>query len=201
MRKVLLAAVLLGVGGCNWWYNEVPSPDQLMHKVPWFDHMILSKGVHPYQRSDIPRNVPAGIVPVGGGERDYRVGDPSSPTFPTYGFDTVVANRQVRPTTPPLPGARSGKELYEIYCQTCHGQTGVGDGPVGPYVAAFSLLTPVARNWSDGYLYSIIRYGRAGMPQYGDKIVRRDERWAVVDYVRSLQAASPLPAAPAGGTK
>ena len=63
------------------------------------------------------------------------------------------------------------------------------------------LLTPVARGWSDGYLYSIVRYGRAGMPQYGDKIIRRDERWAVVDYVRSLQAASPLPAAPAGGTK
>ena len=41
MRKVLLAAVLLGTGGCNWWYNEVPSPDQLMHKVPCFDHMIL----------------------------------------------------------------------------------------------------------------------------------------------------------------
>ncbi len=200
MRKVLLAAVLLGTGGCNWWYNEVPSPDQLMHVVPWFDHMILSKGVHPYQRTDIPRNVPAGIVPVGGGERDYRVGDPSA-AFPQYGFDTVAANRQLRPTTPPPPAGRSGEELFITYCAMCHGDKGAANGSVTSYIGAPSLLTASARGWSDGYLYSIIRYGRGVMPQYGDKIVRRDERWAVVDYVRSLQAASPLPAAPAGGTK
>jgi hypothetical protein len=43
------------------------------------------------------------------------------------------------------------------------------------------------------------------MPRYGDKIVRPDDRWAVVNYVRSLQAAAPdstaarPPAAPAAG--
>ena len=74
-------------------------------------------------------------------------------------------------------------------------------GSIEPATSRPSLLTTTARGWSDGYLYSITRYGRGVMPQYGDKIVRRDERWAVVDYVRSLQAASPLPAAPAGGTK
>lgn len=200
LRKALLAAVLLGSGGCNWWYNEVPSPDNLMHVIPWFDQMIQSKAVHPYQRSDIPRAVPAGAVPVGGGERDWRIGDPSA-GFPVYGFDTVVANRQVRPTTPPLPGARSGEELYVTYCAMCHGTGGAADGPVSPFISALSLLTPTARAWSDGYLYSMIRYGRGIMPMYGDKIVRRDERWAVVDYVRSLQAASPLPAAPARGPK
>jgi mono/diheme cytochrome c family protein len=83
----------------------------------------------------------------------------------------------------------------------CHGDKGAQGGTVTNYIGAPSLMTPSARGWSDGYLYSIIRYGRGVMPQYGDKIVRRDERWAVVDYVRSLQAASPLPAAPAGGTK
>ena len=41
----------------------------------------------------------------------------------------------------------------------------------------------------------MIRYGRGRMPQYGDKIVRPDERWAVVDYVRSLQAKAPVTAA------
>ena len=31
-------------------------------------------------------------------------------------------------------------------------------------VAVVSLMTASARHWGDGYLYSIIRYGRAGMP-------------------------------------
>lgn len=199
MRKTMSALVLLALGGCNWWYNEVPSPDDLMHAVPWFDHMILSKGVHPYQRFDIPRNTPAGVVPMGGGERDWRVGDPSA-AFPVYGFDVAVANALQHPTTPARPGARSGEELFGTYCAMCHGFQGAGDGTVTPYNGAPSILTATARGWSDGYLYSIIRYGRAGMPQYGDKIVRPDERWAVVDYVRSLQAKSPLPT-PAGGAR
>ena len=41
-----------------------------------------------------------------------------------------------------------------------------------------SLLTAQARGFSDGYLYSMVRYGRNRMPQYGDKIVRIDERRA-----------------------
>ena len=40
------------------------------------------------------------------------------------------------------------------------------------------------------------------MGKYGDKITRIDDRWQVVNYVRQLQAASPLPpAAPAGGAR
>ena len=198
-RRLTFAILLLGLGGCNWWYNEVPSPDDLMHRVPWFDHMLLSKGVHPYQRIDIPRNTPAGVVPMGGGEREWRVGDPAA-AFPVYGFDTLVANALQHPTGPAKVGARGGEELFNTYCAVCHGFQGAADGTVTPYNGAPSLLTANARHWADGYLYSIIRYGRAGMPQYGDKIVRPDERWAVVDYVRSLQAKSPLPPA-AGGAR
>jgi len=63
-------------------------------------------------------------------------------------------------------------------------------------ILPLSLLTAQARAYKDGYIYSMLRYGRNRMPQYGDKIVRPDERWAVVDYVRSLQAKAPVTAAP-----
>src|SRR5690606_10738286 len=82
--KLALAALVLGTSGCNFWYDEVPSPDDLMHAVPWFDHMILSKAVHPYQRADIPRNTPPGIVPVGGAEADWEAGNPTGNPFPVY---------------------------------------------------------------------------------------------------------------------
>lgn len=198
MRKTLLALSLLGLGGCNWWYNEVPSPDDVMHAIPWFDHMITSKAVHPYERADIPRTTPVGAVPMGGGEREWRVGDPA---MLAYGFDTLVAKSLQHPTTPAGPNARSGEELFDTYCSMCHGFGGAADGTVTKYVGAPSLLTERARGFADGYLYSIIRYGRGVMPQYGDKIVRQDERWAVVDYVRSLQAkAGGAPTTtPAGG--
>lgn len=193
MRKLLLAAALtVGLSGCNFWYNEVPSPDDLMHNIPWFDHMILSQAVHPYQRDDIPRNTPAGVVPVGGGEADWQRGDPGNPSFPQYGFDTTYAKALTRPTTPPAPAARSGEQLYQIYCSVCHGDRGAADGTVTKYLAAPSLLTAQARGLADGTIYSFIRYGNANMPRYGDKITRIDERWLVVDYVRELQSAAPI---------
>lgn len=196
MRKALWTIALLGLGGCNWWYNDVPSPDDLMHHIPWFDHMIFSKAIQPYQTADLPRNTPAGAVPVGGGEADWHTGDPGALVFT---FDTIAARKLVRPTITRRPDSRSGEELYNTYCAVCHGYQGTGaaDAPVKEMLA-LSLLTPQARGYSDGYLYSMVRYGRLQMPQYGDKIVRIDERWAVVDYVRSLQAKSaPAPAVPA----
>ena len=55
-----------------------------------------------------------------------------------------------------------------------------------------------AKAFSDGYLYSIIRYGRGVMPKYGDKVHVIEKRWEIVNYVRMLQAGGSLtPAAPA----
>jgi mono/diheme cytochrome c family protein len=191
-RKVLLAAALLGLGGCNWYYNDVPSPDDLMHRISWFDHMLVSKAVQPYQ-GGVPRLVPAGAVPVGGGEADWHLGDPHKMEF---NFDTNVAKKLVHPRGAARPDSRSGQDVYNTYCAVCHGPQGTGaaDAAVRE-MAAPSLLTAQARGYTDGYLYSMIRYGRLRMPQYGDKIVRLDERWAVVDYLRTLQAAAPAPAA------
>lgn len=203
-RLAAAALALLALSGCNWWYNSVPSPDDAMKAVPWFDHMIKSRAVHPYQRSDIPRYAPKGAVPVGGpsqvvvSEPHWGIGDPSQLT---YGFDTLTANRLPNPTNPADPKLLAvGDTLFTTYCAMCHGYTGAGDGTVGKYIGAPSLLTARARGYTDGYLYGMVRYGRGVMPQYGDKIYRPEHRWAVVNYVRRLQQQAPVAgAAGAGG--
>jgi hypothetical protein len=68
-------------------------------------------------------------------------------------------------------------------------------------MGAPSLLTARARAYSDGYIYSIIRYGRGVMPRYGDKVEVPVERWAIVNHVRKLQSQAPAPpAAPGAAT-
>lgn len=187
-RLIFVGLLSLAGTGCNFWYNEVPSPDDLMHAVPWFDHMILSKAVHPYQRSDIPRTTPAGIVPIGGAEADWGTGNPLAKPVPTYGFDQAYANALQRPTDLPPVAPERGQVLYDRFCATCHGQTGAGGmgGAVGP--VAPTLLGARVAGFTDGYLYSYIKYGGTLMPKYGDKITQPEDRWAVVDYVRSLNA-------------
>lgn len=183
--------LLLPVAGCNFYYNTLPSPDDAVKLIPWFDHMIVSPAVHPYQRADIPHTTVPGTVPVTGGEADWRVGDPAQAV---YGFDVAVADRVLNPTDPAATLA-VGDTLYHTYCAVCHGNTGAADGTVTAFVGGRSLLTPIARGYTDGYLYSIIRYGRGVMPMYGDKIRDPARRWAVVNYVRKLQADAPV-----GGT-
>ena len=186
--KTLATLILVaGLSGCNWYYNTLPSPDDLVKLVPWFDHMVKSPVVSPYSRLDVPRLTPKGTVPITGGEADWGTGNLTGPV-PTYGFDTVTANRLVKPEAG--VGNLHGDSLYTTFCLVCHGATGNGKGPVGIRLGAKSLLTDLAKGYSDGYLYSIIKYGRGVMPLYGDKIYRPVDRWSVVNYVRQLQASN-----------
>lgn len=185
-RKLVALAGLLLLGGCNWYYNTLPSPDDLMKAIPWFDHMVKSRAVHPYARADLPRYTVPGTVPITGAEADWAAEFLSG--------NPATADRLVNPTTPDSTLAR-GDTLYQTFCAVCHGNSGaVTDATVGPRMGAKSLLTPTATAFSDGYLYSIIRYGRGLMPRYGDKLYRPEDRWAVVNYVRQLQHAATPPA-------
>lgn len=188
-RAGLVLLLTLGVGGCQFYYDKVPSPDDLMHIVPWFDAMIGSPAVHPYEAADIPRNTVPGTVPITGGEADYEANWRAA--------RTAEADALVNPTDR-APNA-VGDSAYATFCATCHGMAGAGDGLVGRRMGAPSLLTDRARGFSDGYLYSIIRYGRGVMPRYGDKIFNPGTRWAVVNYLRMLQSQG-TPAAAPGAT-
>jgi mono/diheme cytochrome c family protein len=201
---VLALLVALGTAGCDWYYNTLPSPDDLWHITPWFDHMIVQKSVNPYSRADLPRYTPEGSVPLTGGEADWSAewlqGKTTTADALVNPTTTGAAGPRVRhgAMTPDLPGSidAKGDTLYQNFCETCHGPAGAGDGPVGRRMGAFPLLTPRARAFSDGYIYSIIRYGRGVMPRYGDKVFDPMDRWAIVDHVRKLQAQAPQPAAP-----
>jgi mono/diheme cytochrome c family protein len=187
LRLAALSAVAL-LTGCNWYYYTLPSPDDLMAAIPWFDHMIGSRAIHPYARADIPRQSVPGTVPITGAEADW------SAEF--LAGNPATADRLVNPTVAVATLAR-GDTLYHTFCSVCHGPSGaVTDATVGPRLGAQSLLTDRARALSDGYLYSIIRYGRGLMPRYGDKLYRPEDRWAVVHYVRRLQQAAPAGAGP-----
>lgn len=201
-RYLLLALIALGTAGCEAWYNKVPSPDDLWYRIPWFDHMIAQRSVHPYETAAVPRNTPAGAVPITGGEADWSTeflsGNATTADRLANPWAGGAQPQQTAsgPEVPNIPASfeARGDTLYGTFCAVCHGFAADGKGSVGPRVGAPSLLTERARGFSDGYLYSIIRYGRGVMPRYGDKIYRVDDRWAVVSYLRTLQAAAPAPA-------
>ncbi|MCM2282461.1 MAG: cytochrome c [Bdellovibrionaceae bacterium] len=82
-----------------------------------------------------------------------------------------------------------GQKKYETYCLVCHGVTGAGDGPVA---AKMALKPPPVTSdkiigVSDGAIYHIITDGQGVMSSYAYQMVDEKDRWALVNYIRSLQ--------------
>ena len=80
-----------------------------------------------------------------------------------------------------------GKKIYTLYCVTCHGSKGKGDG-----IAAPGLSRPPADHTSDfvqkqtdGALFWIISEGNNPMPTYKSTL-SETQRWQVVNFIRTL---------------
>jgi len=108
-----------------------------------------------------------------------------------------------------------GQERFNIYCSVCHGYLGDGKGAVGVQYspAAADLNNPAflvagAPQTKDGYIFNIIRHGKPKpdgsggftMPPYGHAMSEADS-WAIVAYVRALQAARSAPSSTTGGSR
>jgi mono/diheme cytochrome c family protein len=85
-----------------------------------------------------------------------------------------------------------GKERYGIHCAICHGASGDGQGITGTYgvpgIANFHLDTFNSASYPDGRMFETITVGKGMMGGYGYNIPIED-RWAIIAYVRTLQAA------------
>lgn len=121
---------------------------------------------------------------------------------------TAPAAPTVVDTTPwlkknPLPLSTAvlekGREKFEIYCAVCHGNDGAGNGLVNrraQRILATAWVQPssmhqdtlYADQYADGKLFNTITNGVRKMPGYASQISAKD-RWAIVAYVRALQAS------------
>ncbi len=87
-----------------------------------------------------------------------------------------------------------GKDMYGVHCAICHGDTGDGKGVVGHYFAKANVVVASIHNFPqsshpDGYIYHVIGNGKGNMGGYKHNLPVRD-RWAIVAYLRTLQAAA-----------
>ena len=102
------------------------------------------------------------------------------------------------------------ERLYMVNCGICHGTKLDGNGPLynggnGPFAAAPKNLVgdAIVKTMPDGQLFYSITYGKGLMGSYASQVTPK-QRWMIISYIKSKQAAVAKPAAataaPAGKT-
>ncbi|MEK6650837.1 MAG: cytochrome c, partial [Bacteroidota bacterium] len=100
-----------------------------------------------------------------------------------------AARTLVNPLLPTETVLARGREKYLTYCSPCHGNFGVGDSRLrGQFPNPPTLHSDKVRTWPDGSIYHVITEGQNVMPSYASQL-GRDDRWAVVHYIRVLERA------------
>ena len=196
---LVLALALLGIasGACT------PMDDAMA--AIFGRSMRDQRSFDPYENTLMP---PEGSVPLSAGNYaaghfDVNVGQPEGATDVPPPFtqeDMTQRPEVVDSLTNPVPvtpeSLARGEQIYKRVCIVCHGPDGNGANAyivsVHPALLAQNLRSELSIGRSDGYIYGMIRVGRAVMPGYGHQIGHYD-RWHVVNYVRQLQGQLPEP--------
>jgi mono/diheme cytochrome c family protein len=164
-RIVALALAAQLLAGCHTDMYDQPRYDPL-EKSDFFDDRRAS-------RTLVPGTVARG---------DLREDD----AFYTGKQDGKLV--EAPPVDVDLALLKRGQERFNIFCSTCHGRLGDGDG----MIARRGLRKPPTyhsdrlRGVPIGHLFDVMSHGFGVMPDYAKQTSVRD-RWAIAVYVRALQ--------------
>jgi mono/diheme cytochrome c family protein len=84
---------------------------------------------------------------------------------------------------------KTGKQLWNKHCGSCHGKEGLGDGSKAAQLdtPCGDFTTDKFQAQSDGSLFYKTKFGRDEMPGYEKKIPYDEDLWHVVNYMRTMK--------------
>ncbi len=123
--------------------------------------------------------------------------------YATRDWNAPAAARNIQNPVPPTDDSiTAGMMSYSTHCQSCHGERGDGKGERAEKLSiAPSDFTDehAMGQMTDGELFWKISHGRRPMPAFKDKLTE-EERWQLVDYIRTLARKHAGGAAPAANS-
>jgi len=104
----------------------------------------------------------------------------------TQGYDAAKADLK-NPLAVSEANMDYGKKMYDIYCASCHGKTGKGDGILVEREKYLGVPNYKDRDITEGSIYHVIMYGRNMMGSHSSQLTAK-ERWQVTMYVQQLRS-------------
>ncbi len=81
------------------------------------------------------------------------------------------------------------RAAYGKHCRSCHGTKGKGDGPMAKNLKTHpgDFGSAEFQKHTDGEIYYMSIIGRDEMPNFEKEITDPEERWALVNFIRTLK--------------
>jgi len=174
-KLTLLAGITMLVSSCH---------DKLTPNYQYFPNMYESVGYETYSESKAFKDGKEGQLPAKGTiKRGFDVYEYENSTA---GYELAKANLK-SPLDSLERNSEKGKELFEIYCISCHGATGNGKGKLVEREKFLGVPSYADRQITEGSVFHVITYGLNSMGSHANQLSAH-ERWLVVDYVLKLKS-------------
>lgn len=174
-KITLLFGITILVSSCH--NNAEPN-------YQYFPNMYESVGYETYSESNAFKNGKEGQLPAEG--TINRGFEPFEYENSTAGYELAKANLK-SPLDSLSRDADKGKELFEIYCISCHGASGNGKGKLVEREKFLGVPSYKDRVITEGSIYHVITYGLNSMGSHANQL-NTQERWLVTDYVLKLKS-------------
>lgn len=174
-KITLLVGITILVSSCH--NNSAPN-------YQYFPNMYESVAYEPYSEAKIFKGGKEGQLPVEGTVN--RGFEPYEYENSTAGYELAKANLK-SPLTEEEKNSGKGKELFDIYCISCHGATGNGKGKLVEREKFLGVPSYKDREITEGSIFHVETYGLNAMGSHANQLSAH-ERWLVADYVLKLKS-------------
>lgn len=177
-RVVYTLTALMGLSSLLFSCQDTTKPN-----YQFFPNMYESVAYETYSESDAFNNGKEGQLPVQGsikrGFVPYEL--PNTPA----GYEASKGLSSPLVSSP--ENMEKGKELYNIYCISCHGEKGDGKGKLVEREKFLGVPSYKERAITLGSVFHVETYGLNAMGSHANQLTKK-ERWQVAEYVMSLKS-------------
>ncbi|MFQ3296240.1 MAG: mono/diheme cytochrome c family protein [Polaribacter sp.] len=148
-------------------------PD-MYESIPYKADGAKGLGGNPVNRRPVDNTLPRGGTP------DYNI--PNT----VEGYD-LAKETLISPLEKNEKNLDNGKKMYAIYCISCHGKKGDGNGYLSTSEKFAGIPNYKDRDITEGSVYHVLIHGKGVMGSHSGQLTYK-ERWQIIQYVDVLRA-------------
>jgi len=160
--------------------------DSTFRGFEFMPNMYRGPAVETYSGIDLYADTASARKPVQGTvPRQFMAYKAYSPD--PSGYDSAKAQMTMPASIPTDKLAMAeGEQLYNIFCDHCHGAKGAGNGILVKNEKILGVPSYADREINEGTVFHVITYGKGIMGSHASMITP-EERWKITQYVLKLR--------------